>query len=147
MKSIIYFLHAIYTGMALLSIFSYLLDLILNKELALGHPEFLLNYLVYFTIYKTWLIGLVFPPYLALFYKCKGWELIFYRVLYVLVCAACLTLVYQKADLSLAHNDRGVKSFLMYALTGVTLIVIQRAYWSRSGYSSKIWGTDEDAVK
>nr|MCS3813271.1 hypothetical protein [Mucilaginibacter sp. X4EP1] len=131
MKSVIYYLVAIYIGSAFLSIYSYIADIIADPSFSLHHLGRFFNYLVYFILYKTWLLGLILPCYALIFYKDTGMEHIFYKISFIIVLSVCLTAVYIKKDLCFVERPKNIRLFAIYFFTGFSLLGIHIRYWHK----------------
>lgn len=131
MKTVIYYLMAIYIGSAFLSIYSYLADIIANPSFSLHHLGHLFNYQVYFILYKTWLLGLILPCYALIFYKDTGMEHIFYKISFIIVLSVCLTAVYIRKDLCFVERPKNIRLFTIYFFTGFSLLWMHIRYWHK----------------
>ena len=132
MKAIAYYLIAIYSGVSFLSIYSCFADVIVDHCLLTMQVQHLLSYLVYFILYKTWLLGLILPIYFLLFYKYYGMEKIFYKITFIVVLSVCLTSIFQTRDLCFGEPPKGIRLFAVYFLTGLSLLYVHLKYWHKS---------------
>ena len=74
MKTMVHYLIAIYSGVSFLSIYSCFADVIVDHCLLTMQVQHLLSYLVYFILYKTWLLGLILPIYFYCFTNIMVWK-------------------------------------------------------------------------
>jgi len=128
---VIYYLVAIYTGTVFLGAYSYLADVII-LHFSFQHLDHLFTYLVYFILYKAWLLGLILPCYALIFYKYNGMERVLYKLSFIIVLSACLSSVFIKRDLCFIGQYKTIRLFSIYFFTGISLLWIHIKYWHQN---------------
>jgi hypothetical protein len=120
MKIFAWFFISILAATALLSIYRYLLDVLMDNHWALNHPAEWVLYWVYFVMTRTWLIAGFMLLYLFLFKR--DYSRLIYRLLFVVTAAVLLAFVSQLPWSTAAENASIAKNFLAYLFTGLTLM-------------------------
>ncbi len=146
MKIVAQYLIAVYIGVCFLSLYNYLVDNILHFSPLTMQLQHLISYLVYFILYKTWLFGLILPVYYFMFYKCYGMEKILYKITFIIVLAVCLSSIYLRRDLYFTEPPKGIRLFVVYFLTGLSLLFAHVKYWHKRDNNSSCKSSSVDTL-
>lgn len=135
MKSAIFFLMMIYISLAFLSLYKYVIDLVIDPTYVINHVVFIGKYFIYSILNKTYAFGLAIVGYQLLSLLVHANWLI--KTAYVIAVCLLMAFIFNKVDIILINQYKAIKLSIAYCLTGLSVMGINEIYVKKGYFTSR----------